>query len=321
MSKLALVREEDVLKYMTRDMAYQAIATAFLEIAKQTSHLFPVTIGRGADEDSMVAIKSGFLASDQVVGLKVGTYWPNNHQYQVPNHGSTTLLLDPKTGFPMALINATKLNGMRTAAANAIATNLLANPQARTLLVVGPGHQSHYELLALCDVRNFARVLIWGRDPRRSTAFIESLSEYRELCEVAVDLQQAVKEADVIVTATTATEPLFDAEWVQPGTHISAMGADKKGKQELPTELLDSSRLFADYPKQSIEIGEFQHHTTWQNPIVAIGEAIASPEVYRYQNDKITIFDSSGIALQDISSAYQIFSQMRKAGTVTWIDF
>ena len=123
------------------------------------------------------------------------------------------------------------------------------------------------------------------------------------------------------VTVTTATTPLLKAEWIRPGTHISAMGADKKGKQELPPKLLSYAKLFADYPQQSLEIGEFQHRTNPQNPITAIGDVLLQPNSYRFQPDNITVFDSSGIALQDISIAYQIFSHLKQTNTLTWVDF
>ena len=320
MGQMAIISEADVCKYANRSMAYDAIRKAFLTLASGGSALFPVVIGEGAPDESMVAIKSGFLSEDDIVGLKVGTYWPQNILLQKPNHGSTTLLLDPKTGFPMALINANRLNGLRTAAANAIATQLLANPEAKTLLIVGTGHQAKYELEALCDIRSFEQIHVWGRNQNKAKDFVEEVGEHLS-CSVAVDLEQATREADVIVTVTTATQPIIESDWVKRGTHISAMGADKIGKQELDPKLFERARLVADYPKQSQEIGEFQHLDSTRNPVVSIGDLLTDSKDNTFDPDRISIFDSSGIALQDISIAFQVYECVRRSNALKIVDF
>jgi len=316
-TKIAIVSESDVLSNVTRKLAYDAIRQAFISLIEGSS-IFPVAIGSGAPRDSMVAIKSGLLGEEGLVGLKIGTYWPDNHASGQPNHGSTTLLLDPETGYPMALINATKLNGYRTAAANAVATDLLANPAARTLLVVGSGHQAEYEVRALLDVRAFERVLVWGRDIDRARAFLSRVNDPR--LSVVPDLQAAVSRADVITTVTTSTTPLIEADWVRPGVHISAMGSDKVGKQELSPGLLERAELYADYPQQSLQIGELQHLGEPGKTVTAIGSALLEPEKHRYAADTLTLFDSSGIALQDISIAAGIYRHLREAGRLRFVE-
>jgi ornithine cyclodeaminase len=320
MPNIAIISEDDVRKYANQKMAYKAIRQAFIALTCGNSALFPVAIGSGGPKDSMIAIKSGLLSKNNIVGLKVGTYWPENFRFQKPNHGSTTLLLDPKTGFPMALINASRLNGLRTAAANAVATDLLSNPKAKTLLIIGTGHQAHYELQALCEIRSFTQIYIWGRNQEKAQIFAQSVENNGPFCSVVTNLEQATKEADVIVTATTATHPLIKTEWVQHGTHISAMGADTIGKQELPPSLLAKSILFADYPKQSKEIGEFQHLEDNNQPIKAIG-TILSSDTNIFDSENISIFDSSGIALQDISIAFQIYQQLLDCNALKVINF
>ena len=317
--KIAMISEADVLRHATRTMAFDAVRTALVAAATGESSLFPVSIGAGAPAESMVAIKSGFLAGPDAVGVKVGTYWPDNAKLGVPNHGSTTLLLDPQTGLPRALVNAGALNGLRTAAANAVATEALARADAKTLLIVGPGHQARCEVRALCDVRSFDQVLVWGRSQEKATSFANAMASEGLPCEVAESLESAVRKADVITTATTATAPLFPSDWVQPGTHISAMGADKAGKQELAPELLRRARLFADNPAQSREIGEFQH--AGDSAVTAIGDVLRGVAQGRESASEVTVFDSSGIALQDIAIAGAVWDALREAGELAWVDF
>ena len=316
---IALISAADVLRHATRDLAKQAIREALIAVAGEGSVLLPVSIGAGAPTESMVAVKSGFLQGLDLVGLKVGTYWPKNEALCLPNHGSTTLLLEPATGLPRALVNAGALNGLRTAAANALATEVLARVDASNLLIVGTGHQAEYELRALADVRTFERALVWGRSPAKAADFVKRASDLPFPVRATEDLESAVRSSDVITTVTTSCAPLFPADWVQPGTHISAMGADKCGKQELDSRLLSQAQLFADYPAQSIEIGELQHSAN--SKITALGQVLTDKQTGRASDKAITVFDSSGIALQDIAVANRIYEALEAAGELKRFSF
>ncbi|MFT4710034.1 MAG: ornithine cyclodeaminase [Bacteroidia bacterium] len=317
--EIALISEADVLRHANRSLAKDAIRDALIAVAGEGSELFPVSIGSGAPADSMVAVKSGFLAGLDMVGVKVGTYWPDNGALGLPNHGSTTLLLEPASGLPRALVNAGALNGLRTAAANAVATEALARADATTLLIVGTGHQAEYELRALLDVRPFERVQVWGRSPDKAADFVERASELQVDVSVAADLKAAAHSSAVITTVTTSTAALLQAAWIQPGTHISAMGADKHGKQELAPNLLSLAELFADHPAQSIQIGEFQHAANRE--VSALGHVLTGQHPGRISGDSITIFDSSGIALQDIAIANRIYEALDAAGELKRVSF
>ncbi len=326
MSELSIISAADIEKYATREMAFSAVRRALIAITEPDSMLFPVSIGRGLPTDSMVAVKSGLSAPEGIVGLKVGTYWPDNAVYGLANHGSSTLLLDPKTGMPTALFNAVALNGLRTAAANAVATDALARSDARVLLVVGAGHQARCEVAALCDIRTISRVLVWSRNPDHARIMVEEMSSNSAIQFVAVtDLKSATREADIITTVTPSTKALIQSEWVQPGTHISAMGADKRGKKELDPQLMKRAMLFADYPPQSVEIGEFQHAVgmslVQEKNITAIGDVLSGVCKGRENDGSITVFDSSGIALQDIAVALAILDEIRLKGRVLKAPF
>lgn len=327
-STIMLLDAACVARHASRALALAAVREAFIALASGASELFPVAVGHGADEGSMVTLKAGLHGGNRV-GLKVGTYWPGNTAQGIPNHGATTLLLDPATGRPEALLNVSHLNGLRTAAADAAAAQVLAHEDAQTVAIVGAGHQALFELRALCDVRPIRRVCVWSRNPQRAADFVAALQA--DPPPGLVDLQtcatpeQAVREADIVVTATTSRAPLFDAAAVRPGTHVAAMGADRAGKQELPLALLRTASLFADHPPQSVQIGEFQHVVGQglrpQADIGAIGDVLAGRQPGRRSADEVTVFDSSGLAAQDIAVALAVLAAARAAGDAAELLF
>lgn len=276
-------------------LAYQAIEQAFVAACDDESNLFPVVNASGPQQDSMFSMKSA--STSTLVGWKTGSYWPKNIEKGIPNHSTAIFLLNPETGALHAIVEANQVNAYRTAAADAVAVNHLARQDAQVLTVFGTGHQAEYDVSAVCEVRNISKVLVVGRSAESSERFINSLAK-RDIEAVAVPAQYGTENADIIITATTACEPLFKAEWVKQGTHISAMGADKVGKHELPKELYSQARLFCDLISQSKIIGEFQHAPS--APLTAIGQVINNSTSGRTSDKAITIFDSSGIAIQDL---------------------
>lgn len=323
-SSVAVVSHELAVRYGTRALALAAVRKAFAELAAGESVLFPVAMGQGPDAGSAVNIKAG-RAANGVTGLKAGTYWPHNRSMGLPNHSATTLLLDPATGRLCAIVNVAAINPIRTAAADALAVDHLARKDADTLAIVGTGAQAASEVRAIHDVRPLRALRLWNRTPQRARDFADALGELEipsiEICETADD---AVCAADIVVTATTSREPLFRHESLRPGTHISAMGTDRPGKQELPLATLARASLFADHPVQSVQIGEFQHLAALGEGVArvrAIGDVVLGREPGRSNDTEITCFDSSGVAAQDIAVAAALVDAARAAGDLLTINF
>jgi ornithine cyclodeaminase len=240
----------------------------------------------------------------RIIGVKIGSYWPTNEARGLQPHGSLVVLLDPATGRRAIIIDASELNGPRTAAADAVAAAHLARRDAKTLTVIGAGHQAAHEIRGLCAIRPIERVLIASRSDASAARLRDAIA-----CELSASIETAsvergCREADILVTVTTARAALFKADWIRPGTHVSTMGSDQVGKQELPVDLLSRARLFCDLPSQSLTIGEFQHiREAVHNGalfVTAIGEVLAGRAPGRQSEKDITVFDSSGIALQDL---------------------
>ncbi|MEV6235450.1 ornithine cyclodeaminase family protein [Lentzea sp. NPDC051838] len=276
------------------ELALAAAREAFLATASGST--FPVVIGHSSLPQNRFTLKSG--EAGDLVGVKIGSFWPGNTE--LPRHSSTIVLLDPATGRLSAVVEAAAANAYRTAAADALAVETLARADSRTLTVIGTGHQALHEVRAVSRVRPISQVYVVGRSPDAAREFAARVAAVTGLPVEPVDARTGVTAADVLVTATTAREPLFDASWVVPGTHISAMGADGPGKQELPVELYPGARLFCDLPDQSTAIGEFQHVSAMP---IALGSVLAGDAPGRISRDDVTVFDSSGFALQDLTLA------------------
>jgi ornithine cyclodeaminase len=298
---------------------------AFEAVANQQTRLVEVLHAGGIRDEDSYAIKAAADARSNIVGFKVGSYWPGNRARNLRAHAATTTLLDPDTGYPMAMVNATFLNGYRTAAANAVATDLLAGREASTLAVIGAGHQAEQEIRALAAIRPLALIKVATRTEARGAWLLEQLADLQIEVELA-NVKEALGDAEIIVTVTPAREILVRREWVMPGAHISAMGADAPGKYELDPALVAGSRLFADCPRQSLRIGEFREARERglllsPDQVTAIGLVSQGKMPGRQENTEITIFDSSGLAAQDVLIASRVYELARARGLVTRCDF
>ena len=325
MASIAVISEDTVRKIVSRELVFDAVRSAFEAVASDHANVFDVVIGTGLNEGEAFAIKSGNERDGKTVGFKCGTYWAGNNDKGLASHGSTILLLDPDSGFPKVLVNASYLNAYRTAAADAVAVASLARSNAAVLGVIGAGHQAEYEIRAIAEVRSLSLIKISTRSEARAKWIADQLRD------IDIDIQftnaeTSVRDSDIVVTVTPSQAPLVRDEWVGEGTHISAMGADDVGKHELDTAIAKRASLFADFPRQSIVIGEFQHAfgeglITSVDEISAMGSVTLGKSPGRVSDSEITVFDSSGIAIQDLMAAAAVYDAAKEMNQVQTIDF
>ncbi len=301
------IPESQSSSVVTHEMAFEAIREALISACAESSKIFPALIAHGSDVNNRFSVKSG--ATDTLAGLKMGFIWPGNALKGKPTHNSVTVLFNQESGGVHAVIESGVVNAYRTAAADAVATDALARKDARILTVFGAGNQAGYECLALAKIRPIERVLVVNRDPVRVEKFKSRIAQLGVPVEMVAP-EEGCARADIIVTATPSRSALFDADWVRPGTHISCMGADGAGKQELDPALLERAELFCDLPAQSVAIGEFQHVApqiaSGAVALTAIGRVLMGQAPGRSSEQAITVFDSSGISLQDLHIAQRI---------------
>lgn len=311
------VPEEDVRSLISHDMAFDAVRDVFASAAAQEARNFPVIREELGYADALYGFKSGFDLRNKVLGLKSGGYWPGNESAGLTNHQSTVLLFDADTGQPSALLGGNAMTAYRTAAASAISIDLLANPDVQVLGVVGAGFQSRFQVEAAVRRRPFTKIVAYNYHPEMLSN-LERVARDLGLAFDAVSPQELAAQSDVIITISSSFAPQLMQDWIRPGTHIACMGTDTKGKQEIDAEILGAATVFTDEIDQSITIGEAQHacQSGLLSPqdITPIGAVINKAHVGRSSADEVTVFDGTGVGLQDLAVAEVIRTKAIKKG-------
>lgn len=301
-----IVPERDIADLMTREAAFAAVETVFAAMASGDAYNFPVVREAIGHEDALYGFKGGFDRAGLTLGLKAGGYWPNNLEKRgLINHQSTVFLFDPDTGRPTAMVGGNLLTALRTAAASSVSIKHLARDDSRVLGMVGAGHQATFQLRAALEQRHFEKVIGWNYHPEMLPN-IEAVAAEAGVPFEAVDLP-GMREADVIISITAAFAPSLLAEHVSPGTHVACMGTDTKGKQEVEDSLLAAATVFTDEVAQSVTIGEAQHAVAKglirEADVTEVGAVINGAHPGRTSRDEITLFDGTGVGLQDLAVA------------------
>ena len=303
---LLIISEEDCQRLVTRKDAFDAVSSVFASMAKGDAWNFPVVREALGYADALYGFKSGFDRAGLTLGVKSGGYWPGNADKGLTNHQSTVFLFDPDTGWLKALVGGNYLTAVRTAASSSISIAHLARKDAKVLGMIGAGHQAQFQLRAAAEQRAFEKVVAWNPHPDMLPT-LEAVATEIGLPFEAATAEQVCAQADAIITITSAFEPLLMADWVKPGTHIACMGTDTKGKQEVDAALVAKATMFTDELEQSTTIGEAQHAVAagliTPDQITSIGAVINGDHPGRTSDDEITLFDGTGVGLQDLASA------------------
>ncbi|WP_300013958.1 iminosuccinate reductase BhcD [uncultured Roseobacter sp.] len=317
---LLIVSEEVCAEVVSSADAFDAVEAVFGAMAKGDAYNFPVIREAIGYADALYGFKSGFDKAGKTLGVKSGGYWPGNMDKGLTNHQSTIFLFDPDTGMLQALVGGNYLTAVRTAASSSVSIAHLARKDARVLGMVGAGHQSTFQLRAAAQQRDFEKVVAWNPHPDMLPR-LGAVAEELGLAFEAVSQEQLGAQADVIITITSAFEPLLMKDWIKPGTHIACMGTDTKGKQEVDPALLAGATVFADEIAQSITIGEAQHAIASgliaESDITPVGAVINGAHKGRSTAEEITLFDGTGVGLQDLAVASVAAVQAEKQGKAT----
>jgi alanine dehydrogenase len=244
-----------------------------------------------------------YLPSLKIAGVKIVNVHPQNPEKGLPTVMALTIILDITTGKPVAILNATRLTDIRTGAAGAVACKYLAPKKTVTLGVVGAGRQAESQVLATAEELEIEKVLVWSRNPLHAEKFKKTLDRFD--C-VNVSLERAC-DADIVITTTPSRTPLIKNAWIHEGTHINAIGADAPGKQELDPALLKRAQVFVDDIAQATHSGEINVPITNglyrpEEVFGTLGEVVIGRKK-RENAECITIFDSTGLAIQDLAIA------------------
>ncbi|MGB9978636.1 alanine dehydrogenase [Methanobacterium sp.] len=261
-------------------------------------------------------------------GVKNVNVHPDNpRKYGLPTVMAMIELVDPKTGFPVSVMDGTWITDMRTGAAAGVATKYLARDNSEILGLVGAGVQAATGLEAINEVMDIKEVRVSCRTCETRDLFAQRASEKYGIPVKAVDtIKDAVQGADVLLTTTPAREPVVKSKWVSPGTHINAMGADAPGKQELDSHILQKAKIVIDCWDQASHSGEInipvQEGLVRQSDIHGkIGDVIIGSIPGRTSDEEITVFDSTGLAVQDIVTAWNVYEKALQKGIGQKMNF
>jgi alanine dehydrogenase len=321
---LHIITEEVCRELVDRKAAFEAVESVFGAMASGDAYNFPVVREAIGHADALYGFKSGFDRAGLTLGVKSGGYWPGNAEKGLTNHQSVVFLFNPDTGQLLAVVGGNYLTAVRTAAASSVSIAHLARKDAKVLGMLGAGHQAQFQLRAAAEQRNFEKVVAWNYHPDMLPRLGEVAAELGLPFE-AVEREQLGAEADVIITISSSTEAQFMRDWVKPGTHIACMGTDTKGKQEVDAQLVAAATLFTDEVAQSVSIGETQHAISAglieESDITTIGAVINGDHPGRTSEEEISLFDGTGVGLQDLAVASVAYKLAKESGKAEGFDF
>lgn len=300
-----IITEQDARALVSVEDAIGAVEQTFAAMARGQARNYPVVREAVGYQDAVYGVKTGCDTGLPLLGLKAGGYWPHNMAKGLTNHQSSTILFDPETGRASAVVSANYLTGVRTGAASAIASKYLSRPESSVLGIIGTGVQAAYQLRATLAVRPIDEVHAWDPSADNLAGFGRTVAELGLRYVPHTERQSVATQADILITVTPSQQALVERAWVRPGTHISAMGADTKGKQELDPALVAGAAVYVDEVAQAISIGECQHAyaaglVSEQSLRGSLGAVIAGLCEGRRDVREITLFDGTGVALQDL---------------------
>jgi ornithine cyclodeaminase len=318
---MLIVPEALIAQLVSPEDAFRAVEATFAAMARGDAYNFPV-VREALGEGRQYGFKSGLDRSGQMLGVKAGGYFPGNAAKGIINHQSTVFLFDPDTGRPTAMVGGGLLTALRTAAASAISIDRLARSDAKVLGMVGAGHQAGFQLRAAARVRRFEKVIAWNLHPDMLPK-LGGIAAELGLPFEAVSLERMV-EADAIITITSSPAASLMSAHVSDGTHLACMGTDTKGKQEVEPALLGRASVFADEIAQSVTIGEAQHAVAEglvdASAITPLGDVLIGAHPGRRGAAEVTIFDGTGVGLQDLAVAAVAVHRARERGLGTEVE-
>lgn len=325
MPETLLLKQSEIKNLISMKEVVDAVETAFKAYADRDVQM-PAKEYLFFHEGDL-RIMPCYVRKTEEAGVKCVNVHPQNPlEQKLPTVMAIIEMVDPQTGFPLAVMDGTLVTDMRTGAAAGVATKYLARSDSKTLGIIGAGKQACTQLMALNEVMDIQKAKVFCRTCSTRTNFAKTASKtYGFDVEAVESPELAVKNSDVIVTTTPSRKPLIKADWISPGTHINAMGADAPSKQELETRLLLKSKIIIDSWDQASHSGEINvpvaQKIIKQKDIHAkLGDVIIGNATGR-EGDEITIFDSTGLAVQDVVTAGLIYRRAKDQNIGTDFNF
>ena len=288
----------------------------FIDYSRGLAEIPPVGELIMEDPPGDVHIKYGYLKGGNHYVIKIASGFVGNNEFGIKAGQGMMLLFDIKTGQPLAiLIDEANLTDIRTGIAGAITSSELASKNVNEVLIVGTGVQARYQAKYICQEMGISKVIFWGRDESKINKIANDINLNNIEIKIEKNLESAVRSSKLIITTTSAKSPLIDSGWVQPGTHLTAVGSDTHNKCELDYNILAKANLIvADSIEQNVLRGEIhqalKHDAINEADLIEIGEIFENPEKGRRNDQDITVADLTGVAVQDLVIAEAVFNTL-----------
>lgn len=279
------------------------------------------------DKTGLMVLMPASMSEPAVMGLKAISVFPGNSVTEYDSHQGVVMLFEAKNGRLLAVIDATEVTAIRTAAVSGVATQLLARKDAGDLAILGAGTQARKHLEAMLVARDIKRVRVWNRREETAAKFADhSAGRHGLKLEIMASAREAVAGADIICTTTSSPEPVLNSDWIAPGAHINAVGSSTPAARELDSKAVVKSRLYADRRESILnEAGDFiipqnEGLIDAGHILGEIGELLSGEAEGRTSSDQITLFKSLGLAVEDLAAARLLYSKLSESDDGTWVE-
>jgi ornithine cyclodeaminase/alanine dehydrogenase-like protein (mu-crystallin family) len=312
---MRFIDREEVAKRLTYEICIPIVRDAMIAFSRGDTKqllrsIIPLSEGR------LFGVMPGAMGAHAPFGAKLISVFPENFSRGIQSHQGLVILFDPESGAPVCVLHAGEITAIRTAAASAVATDALARRDAGRLALLGYGEQAATHARAIGKVRNLASIVIWGRSLERARVFTERMhAELGLPVTAAKDVKEAIAEADIVCTVTSAAEPILKGEWVRPGTHLNLVGSSYAGPAEVDSDLVVRSRFIVDSREGVLNQGaEFLRAKAAgliddKHIVAEIGQVLAGEVEGRRSAAEITVYKSLGHIVQDLATAWALYSR------------
>lgn len=326
--KVLLVNEAGVHELLPMDACVSLMRDALTALSRGDAVLPLRSKMFLPDQSGLLGLMPGYLGDPQSFGLKVVAVMPGNHGTPYDSHQGVVMLFGVEHGEPLAILDASAITAIRTAAASAAATDVLARSDAGDLALIGSGVQARTHLAAMKAVRPLRRVRVWSRNRANAERFASEESKAAGVpIEVAETAEAAVKGADLVCTTTSSREPVLQGAWLAAGAHVNAVGACFPNAREVDTEAVRRARLYTDCRESCLkEAGDFiiprnEGAIDDGHLVGEVGDVFLGKIPGRRSPNEITLYESLGVAVEDLAAAHAIHRRARETGAGTWLEW
>lgn len=322
--KTLLLTKKEIERLVTMKEAIDVAEEAFRDYALGKAQMPPkVYLHLDHYQGDFRAMPAYVASSDSCI-LKWVNVHPRNKLIGLPTVMAVVILSDPQNGFPLCIMDGTYLTSLRTGAAGGIAAKYLARKDSHVVGLVGCGAQAQTQLLALRQLFDLKEVKVWGHKKPYVDRFIREMKKFKFPLQATESIERCVQNSDIVVTTTPSRRPLVKFPWLKKGAHINAMGADAKGKEELDPYILKNAKVVIDDWAQASHSGEInvplrRKFISRRHIYAELGQIVAGQRKGRRDDNEITVFDSTGLAIQDAAMAHLIYKEAKRKKLGRWI--